>query len=229
MNEKTENKIGDLQVWWIPQVPMKAFQVPVDSVAIGAKLLQVLADYDIFQYENKIKPDYSNAGGLQRWCEDNDGNGNPGWEDWYDEETDEDDPEEWLKTQPVVAFTPLSIAKEEVGEECQNCGNIAGPILPTKCPNCGHRDINACPRCDKEVSRQNYVVISGDLFECPQCHGRVRLHINTDLVKFDHTLNQPVVIVEPVDDILPIVTLKIPMPKVKPIRSQVDAKIGGET
>ena len=80
-----------LQVWWIPQVPMKAFVVDVASVAEGVKFLDVLADYDIFQHENEIKPDYANAGGLRRWCDDSDGDGTPGWEDWYDEETGEDD------------------------------------------------------------------------------------------------------------------------------------------
>ena len=88
--------VGDLQVWWIPQVPMKAFEVDVSTVAEGVKLLDVLADYDRFQFENNVKPDYCNAGGLQRWCAD-DGDGVPGWEDWYDEETGEDDPAAWLE------------------------------------------------------------------------------------------------------------------------------------
>jgi hypothetical protein len=87
------------QVWWIPQVPMKAFEVEVASVAEGVKLLDVLADYDLFQFENKVKPDYSNAGGLCRWCDNCDGEGTPGWEDWYDEETGEDDPKEFLMAQ----------------------------------------------------------------------------------------------------------------------------------
>ena len=99
MSKKPKNKPGDLQVWWVPQVPMKAFSVQVDSVAMGVKLLQVLADYDLFQYENKVKPDYCNAGGLQRWAADSDGDGTPGWEDWYDEETGDDDPGEWLAAQ----------------------------------------------------------------------------------------------------------------------------------
>lgn len=86
-------KVGDLQVWWIPQVPGKPFEVEVDSVEMGAKIMDVLADYDDFQFKNRIKPDYANAGGLRRWCEDN-GDGVPGWEDWYDEETGMDDPRE---------------------------------------------------------------------------------------------------------------------------------------
>ena len=50
---------------------------------------QRVADYDLFQFVNRIKPDYCNAGGVQRWCTDN-GEGKPGWEDWYDEETGDD-------------------------------------------------------------------------------------------------------------------------------------------
>jgi hypothetical protein len=58
------NNIGDMRVWWIPQIPGKAFRVPVASLEEGVKLLIVLADYDLFQYKNRIKPDYSNAGGI---------------------------------------------------------------------------------------------------------------------------------------------------------------------
>ncbi|HCF3423357.1 TPA: hypothetical protein NIC12_004834 [Pseudomonas aeruginosa] len=85
-----------LQVWWIPQVPMKAFTVDVASVEEGVKLMNVLADYDAFQYENRVKGDYCNAGGLNQWSDDVDGEGNPGWESWYDEETGDDDPAQWL-------------------------------------------------------------------------------------------------------------------------------------
>lgn len=56
---------GDLQVWWIPQVPMKSFEVPVKTVEEAKLLMDVLAAYDFFQYKNKIKPDYANAGGLK--------------------------------------------------------------------------------------------------------------------------------------------------------------------
>lgn len=39
---------GDLKIWWIPQIPMKSFEVEVDSVEQAIKILKVLADYDIF-------------------------------------------------------------------------------------------------------------------------------------------------------------------------------------
>ena len=86
-----------LRVWWIPQVPGKPFRVEVASVAEGVKLMNVLADYDAFQFKNHIKPDYSNAGGLEVWDENSDGEGKADWVSWSDEETGEDDPEVWLR------------------------------------------------------------------------------------------------------------------------------------
>jgi hypothetical protein len=69
----------ELRVWWIPQVPMKAFHVPVEGIKEAKKVLAVLANYDLFQYENNIKPDFSNAGGLEAF-EDGE------WCDWNSEE-----------------------------------------------------------------------------------------------------------------------------------------------
>ena len=63
-------KNGDLIVWWIPQVPMKPFYYPVNSPQEAFVLLDALAKYDLFQLENNIKPDYSNAGGLMIFNDD---------------------------------------------------------------------------------------------------------------------------------------------------------------
>jgi hypothetical protein len=93
---RPESKLA-LQVWWIPQIPMKPFIVSVDSIEQGVKIMDVLAEYDKFQFENKVKPDYANGGGINMWDDDSDGEGNPGWVSWHDEETGEDDPEEYLK------------------------------------------------------------------------------------------------------------------------------------
>jgi hypothetical protein len=43
----------------------KPFHVPVSTLEEAMLILDTLARYDIYQYENKIKPDYSNAGGLE--------------------------------------------------------------------------------------------------------------------------------------------------------------------
>lgn len=53
------------RVWWIPQVPGKPFEVGVPSYADGKRLEDILGQYDLFQYENRIKPDYCNMGGTQ--------------------------------------------------------------------------------------------------------------------------------------------------------------------
>lgn len=86
-----------LKLWWIPQVPMKAFEVEVASVEEGAKLLDVLANYDQFQLDNNVKPDYCNAGGLVMLEEDT-----GEWVDWYDEETGEDDPRAFVEAKASV-------------------------------------------------------------------------------------------------------------------------------
>ena len=71
-----------MRVWWIPQVPGKPFHVETDSVSDAKRLLHVLAQYDLFQYENKIKGDYANAGGLEVF-EDGE------WIEWADDEGDD--------------------------------------------------------------------------------------------------------------------------------------------
>lgn len=71
--------LGSLRVWWIPQVPMQPFRVSVGNVREAKLLLDTLAKYDAFQFENNVKPDHSNAGGLEVF-EDGE------WSDWYDED-----------------------------------------------------------------------------------------------------------------------------------------------
>ena len=54
-----------LRIWHIPQVPMRAFHVEVETLKEAIKILDILANYDLFQFENQVKPDYCNAQGLQ--------------------------------------------------------------------------------------------------------------------------------------------------------------------
>lgn len=86
-----ENKQGDLRVWWIPQIGMRGpgFHVSVASPAEAKKILNVLADYDLYQLANRIKPDYSNVGGLeclQQYGPPEDGDDFPDWCEWEDED-----------------------------------------------------------------------------------------------------------------------------------------------
>lgn len=71
-------KEGALRVWHIPQMPMQAFYFPVASVKEAQLLIDVLAQYDLFQFHHKVKPDYANASGLEVFTDD--------WEEWENEE-----------------------------------------------------------------------------------------------------------------------------------------------
>lgn len=71
-----------LRVWWIPQIPMDPFYVEVNDTTQGRKILDTLANYDLFQFENKVKPDYSNTGGLQIFD-------NGEWLEWESEDGDD--------------------------------------------------------------------------------------------------------------------------------------------
>jgi len=81
-------KDKQLKVWWIPQIPGKPFLVMVDDLKQAKLLLDTLANYDRFQFDNNIKPDYSNVGGLEIWDEDLDPDEHGSkWSTWYDPET----------------------------------------------------------------------------------------------------------------------------------------------
>lgn len=85
------------RVYWVAQIPGKPFYVSVASVAEGVKIMNVLAAYDGHQFEQKVKPDYANTGGLEVF-DPNDTEENPygSWVNWFDEATGEDDPEAFL-------------------------------------------------------------------------------------------------------------------------------------
>ena len=71
-----------LMVWHIPQVPSSnPFQVKVNDREEAIKIIETLWDYDIYQFENNIKPDYSNASGLLVKNDINEP-----WEEYYNEE-----------------------------------------------------------------------------------------------------------------------------------------------
>jgi hypothetical protein len=75
--------ITAFKVWWIPQVPGTPFEVGVPDLDTAILMCNTLADYDLFQYHNNIKPDYSNAGGIQYMVADG--------EEWEDVDYDDED------------------------------------------------------------------------------------------------------------------------------------------
>lgn len=80
---------NDLRVWYIPQVPMKPFTVEVPDLRTGKLVLDALSGLSLFEYVNRVKPDYSDAGGISRYEADEE-DGGFGWFDVDPEEYEED-------------------------------------------------------------------------------------------------------------------------------------------
>jgi len=81
-----------LRVSHYPQIPCEPFITEVKTLEEAKKLIDVLANYDLFQYKNSIKGDYANMTLLEEWNEyDNE------WIDWSDDETGIDDLDEYFE------------------------------------------------------------------------------------------------------------------------------------
>jgi hypothetical protein len=97
-------------------------------------------------------------------------------------------------------YVQMTEPREPLGEACANCGNIAGPVLPAICPNCGFHDIARCPICGELNPRSNYEKLSGNLFRCPVARDgvrhRVRFAYNEPVFEADGTYRQPLVLVQ---------------------------------
>jgi Superinfection exclusion gene product 17 len=76
-------KPGDLEVWWMPQLPCEEFRWRVKSPDEALMVVNMLAAYDDFQFAHNVKPDYANAGGLEVFNDQGE------WEDWFDEDGNE--------------------------------------------------------------------------------------------------------------------------------------------
>jgi hypothetical protein len=66
------------KAWYIPQVPMKAFEVYAETADEAQAALDLITDFSIFEFDNHIKPDYSDAGGVEEWDEAD--------QEWFDYE-----------------------------------------------------------------------------------------------------------------------------------------------
>lgn len=89
----------ELRVCHIPQLGHDAtFYVPATSIEEAAKAIEMLAAYDAFQLQNKIKPDYSSTS----WVEVKGPDGE--WTNWEyeDDDTWYEDMNEYLKSEEFV-------------------------------------------------------------------------------------------------------------------------------
>jgi hypothetical protein len=74
---------GDLRVWYIPQIPGKPYEVDIprragasDAAYLqqAAFVIEAIIGLSIFEFENRIKPDYADMSGIARfedgeWCD----------------------------------------------------------------------------------------------------------------------------------------------------------------
>lgn len=55
---------------YIPQIPGKPFQVEFDGeLEQAALLLNTIIDFSIFEFDNKIKPDYADMAWIEVWVQ----------------------------------------------------------------------------------------------------------------------------------------------------------------
>lgn len=71
---------------------MKHFFVEVKDLEEAKLIFNTLANYDLFQYKNHIKPDYSNATVLEEYDEED-----KEWVSWFNEESGLDDIDEYFE------------------------------------------------------------------------------------------------------------------------------------
>lgn len=137
MDEQPQN--GELRVWWIPQIPGIPFHAKVPSISAAALLIKTFAQYDQFQLDMGIKPDYANSGGLEVF----DG------EEWVSWDCDGFDcPIEYLQEQEEEAdesfeevCNAIGLPKPSTGIHIPNA-TITGEVkmeLADPCDSCFHR------------------------------------------------------------------------------------------
>ena len=60
------------RVWYIPQIPWKPFQVTADTFEEWKKLLETIINFSIFEFKERVKPDYSDASWMEYFYTDED-------------------------------------------------------------------------------------------------------------------------------------------------------------
>lgn len=76
---------------YIPQVPMEACTVSTDSIALAAVALGSMVKLSIFEFEHRVKPDYSDYASI---------------EEFVDGEWEAVDSEEWEKLVDDIVYPP---------------------------------------------------------------------------------------------------------------------------
>jgi hypothetical protein len=86
----TDKTKPELRLCWYPQMPCKPFISTASSAKEIKILRETLANYDLFQFENQIKPDYCNMGVVERFDpEDTEDSPEGTWVEVDDDELEE--------------------------------------------------------------------------------------------------------------------------------------------
>ena len=80
---------------YVPQVPMHALTVEVSNLEQTVVALESIIALSIFEFENRVKPDYSDFGTIERWIEDE--------QEW--EDVDEEDYAELVESLVKIGDT----------------------------------------------------------------------------------------------------------------------------
>lgn len=71
------------KIFYIPQFPMPAFEREYEDFETAKEVLNAIINFSIFEYDNNVKPDYSDVAGISYW--DDEADEGYEWED-VDEE-----------------------------------------------------------------------------------------------------------------------------------------------
>jgi len=55
------------KIWYIPQIPMPAFEREYTDFETAKTVLNALIDLSLFEFDNMVKPDYADMAGIDRW------------------------------------------------------------------------------------------------------------------------------------------------------------------
>lgn len=75
-----------LRVLHYPQIPCTPFFVDVKNEEQAYLISETLANQHLFLFDNNFISDYSNIISVEMWENDCDGEGNPAWVSYYNEE-----------------------------------------------------------------------------------------------------------------------------------------------
>lgn len=89
---------NDLQLWFIPQIGGPTFTHRISDGKEGVYLIDAISQYDLYCHRNNLRPDFANAGGINRYeLDPNEEKKTFTWFTYYDDETGEE-PEDMYET-----------------------------------------------------------------------------------------------------------------------------------